>query len=124
MKIIINSKNAPPAIGPYSQATLHNGVLYLSGQLPLDTEGNLCEGDIAEQTTLVMNNIKAIIEEAGSNMANILKCTILLTDLANFAEVNKAYAAFFPENPPARICYEVCALPKDAEVEIDAICIL
>ena len=124
MKIIINSKNAPPAIGPYSQATLHNGVLYLSGQLPLDTEGNLCEGDISEQTTLVMNNIKAIIEEAGSNMANILKCTILLTDLANFAEVNKAYAAFFPENPPARICYEVCALPKDAEVEIDAICIL
>ena len=124
MKKIINSKNAPPAIGPYSQATVHEGLMYLSGQLPLDTEGNLCKGDIAEQTTLVMNNIKAIVEEAGSNMNNILKCTILLTDLANFAEVNKAYAAFFPENPPARICYEVCALPREAEVEIDAICIV
>ena len=123
MKKVIASKDAPGAIGPYSQANVHNGVIYVSGQLPLVPEtGKLCTGDIGEQTTRVLKNIKAIVEEAGSNMGNILKCTVLLTDLGNFAKMNEAYGKFFPENPPARIAYQVSALPLGAEVEIDAIC--
>jgi len=125
MKKIITSPKAPAALGPYSHGTVHNGTLYVSGQLPLVPEtGEILQGDIAAQTTLVMNHIKSIVEEAGSDMANVLKCTILLTDLGNFTKVNEAYAKFFPENPPARICYQVCALPRGADVEIDAICAL
>lgn len=122
MKKIIATSKAPAAIGPYCQATTHNGVIYVSGQLPLDpATGELSTGGIAEQTRLVMSNIKAIIESAGSSMDKILKCTILLTDMAHFAEMNEAYAKFFPNDPPARICYQVCALPKGACIEIDCI---
>ena len=123
MKKVIATKNAPGAIGPYSQANVHGGVIYVSGQLAIDpATGKLIEGDIGEQTTKVLENIKAIVEEAGSGMGNVLKCTVLLTDLGNFAKMNEAYGKFFPENPPARIAYQVCALPLGAEVEIDAIC--
>ena len=122
MKKIINTANAPAAIGPYSQATVHHHTLYVSGQLPIDlVSGDLVTADISAQTTQAMQNLKAIIEAAGGKMENILKTTILLTDLAHFASVNEAYAAFFPSEPPARICYQVTALPKGAEVEIDAI---
>jgi len=125
MKTTINTNNAPAAIGPYSQATVHNGVLYVSGQLPIEpATGELCTGDISAQTTLVMKNLSAIIEAAGSNLNNVLKCTILLTDLSNFAQMNEAYAKFFPADPPARICYQVTALPKGAAIEIDAICVV
>ena len=123
MKKVIATKNAPGAIGPYSQANVHNGVIYVSGQLAIDPgTGKLITGDIGEQTTRVLNNIKAIVEEAGSSMANVLKCTVLLKDIGDFAKMNEAYAKFFPENPPARIAYQVCAMPLGAEVEIDAIC--
>ena len=123
MKKVIASKDAPGAIGPYSQANVHGGVIYVSGQLPLDpATGKLVEGDIGLQTTRVLDNVKAIVEEAGSSMANVLKCTVLLTDLGNFAKMNEAYGKFFPENPPARIAYQVSALPLGAEVEIDAVC--
>ena len=123
MKKVVATNNAPAAIGPYSQANVHNGVVYVSGQLPIDPDtGKLITGDIGEQTTQVLNNIKAIVEQAGSNMGNILKCTVLLKDIGNFAKMNEAYAKFFPENPPARIAYQVCAMPLGAEVEIDAIC--
>ena len=123
MKTIIASKKAPGAIGPYSQACVHGGVIYVSGQLPLDpTSGKPVSGTVGEQTTKVLENIKAIVEEAGSNMGNILKCTVLLTDMVNFTHMNEAYAKFFPENPPARIAYEVSVLPLGADVEIDAIC--
>ena len=123
MKKIIASSNAPAAIGPYSQANVHNGTVYVSGQLPIDpATGKLITGDIGEQTTQVLSNIKAIVEESGSNMGNVLKCTVLLKDIGNFAKMNEAYAKFFPENPPARIAYQVCAMPLGAEVEIDAIC--
>ncbi|MCL2190129.1 MAG: RidA family protein [Defluviitaleaceae bacterium] len=122
MKKIINTKNAPAAIGPYSQATVHNGTLYVSGQLPIDPgSGEICGTDIKAQTTLVMQNLKAIVEAAGAKLENILKCTILLTDMAHFAQMNETYAGFFPSDPPARICYQVTALPKGAIVEIDAI---
>jgi 2-iminobutanoate/2-iminopropanoate deaminase len=122
MKKIINTQNAPAAIGPYSQATVHGGVLYVSGQLPINpATGELLTGDISAQTTLVLQNMKAIVEAAGSNMQNVLKTTILLADLANFAAVNEAYTKFFPSEPPARSTYQVAALPKGADVEIEAI---
>ncbi|MCL2527566.1 MAG: RidA family protein [Defluviitaleaceae bacterium] len=123
MKTVVSTKNAPAAIGPYSQATVHNGVVYVSGQLPIDpASGELVTGDIAKQTHMVMTNLAAIIEAAGSNMDNVLKATILLTDMGHFAQVNEVYASFFTGTPPARICYQVTALPKGAEVEIDAVC--
>jgi len=123
MKSTVNTPKAPAAIGPYSQATVHGGVIYVSGQLPICPEtGELQLGDAAQQAQLVMSNLAAIIEAAGSNMDNVLKATILLTDMADFAQVNDVYAKFFTGAPPARICYQVCALPKGANVEIDAIC--
>jgi len=125
MKKIINTKNAPAAIGPYSQATVHGNTLYVSGQLPIDPgSGEICGADIAAQTHLVMKNLLAILDAAGTNPGNILKCTILLTDMAHFAQMNEVYASYFPAEPPARICYQVTALPKGAIVEIDAIAAL
>jgi len=122
MKKIISTGNAPAAIGPYSQATMHNQTLYVSGQLPIDpTTGEMVAGDIAQETHQVMKNIAAIVEAAGGNMENVLKATVLLTDLANFAAMNEVYGSYFPQNPPARICYQVVALPKGARVEVDAI---
>jgi len=119
----ISTCKAPAAIGPYSQAKVYNGVAYISGQLPIDpATGELCPGDIAQQTHMVMSNLAAIIEAAGSSMDKVLKATILLTDMGDFAQVNEVYASFFADAPPARICYQVCALPKGAAVEIDAIC--
>jgi len=123
MRTIVNTEKAPAAIGPYSQATVHNGVVYVSGQLPIcPLTGEVSTGDIAQQTHLVMSNLAAIIEAAGSSVDNILKATILLTDMADFAKMNEVYASFFTGAPPARICYQVCALPKGVSVEIDAIC--
>ena len=125
MKKIISTKNAPAAIGPYSQATAHGNTLYVSGQLPIDPgTGEICGTDITAQTHLVMKNLIAILEAAGTKAENILKCTILLTDMAHFAQMNEAYGSYFPAEPPARICYQVTALPKGAIVEIDAIAAL
>jgi len=121
--LTVNTNKAPAAIGPYSQAKVFNGVVYVSGQLPMDpATGEMELGDVAKQTKLVMSNLTAIIEAAGSSLDKILKATILLTDMAYFAQVNEVYASFFKETPPARICYQVSALPKCASVEIDAIC--
>jgi len=124
MKITtVNTEKAPAAIGPYSQAKVYNGVAYISGQLPINpATGELELGDATSQAKLVMQNLAAIVEAAGSSMDKILKATILLTDMAHFAQVNEVYASFFTQSPPARICYQVSALPKGADVEIDAIC--
>ena len=122
MKKIISTANAPAAIGPYSQAVACGQTIYVSGQLPIDpATGELVSGCIVEQTHQVMKNLSAIVEAAGSNMSNVLKTTILLTDLAHFAKVNEVYATYFASEPPARICYQVVALPKGAGIEIDAI---
>ncbi|MCL2362103.1 MAG: RidA family protein [Defluviitaleaceae bacterium] len=119
----ISTDKAPAAIGPFSQAKVHNGVIYVSGQLPIDpTTGEMELGDIKKQAQMVMTNVAAIVEAAGSSMDNILKATVLLTDMADFAQVNEVYASFFTGAPPARICYQVSALPKGASVEVDAIC--
>lgn len=122
MKKIISTSNAPAAIGPYSQATVHNGIIYCSGQIALDPKTMEVVGKTAaEQTKQVMENLKAVLKAANSSLENILKCTVYVKDLNDFGNVNEVYGSYFPENPPARACVEVSRLPKDVLVEIDCI---
>ena len=122
MNKILNTPNAPAAIGPYSQAVQAGNMVFVSGQLPFVPEtGALLEGSAGEMTIQSMKNIQAILAEAGCTLADVVKTTIFLKDLNDFAEVNAAYATFFPENPPARACVQVAKLPRDAKVEIEAI---
>lgn len=119
---IINTKNAPAAIGPYSQAILVNNILFTSGQIPINPETNeIVSFDIEEQTKQVLKNIKAILEEAGYNLNDVAKTTIYLKDLQHFGTVNKLYEEFFNGHKPARTTIEVSRLPKDVLIEIDAI---
>lgn len=119
---IINTNNAPSAIGPYSQATEFNGIIFVSGQLPINpSTGELVKGDIKAMTRQSMNNIKAILEASGSSMDKILKTTVLVKDLNTFSDVNEAYGEFFSDKTPARACFEVSNLPKGALIEIEAI---
>ena len=120
-KKIISTQNAPAAIGPYSQAVRHGDTLYVSGQLPLNPETKKMNDDVRAQTEQSMNNIKAILKEAGSSMENVIRCGIFVTDLADFATVNEMYASFFEGDYPARATVQVAALPLGAKVEIDAI---
>lgn len=122
MKQIVTTDNAPKAIGPYSQAVAHNGLLYLSGQIPLDpATGQLVEGDIAIQTERVLRNLKAVLEASQSSLSNVLKTTVYLKNMADFPKMNEVYARYFSENPPARSTIEAARLPRDVQVEIDAI---
>ena len=123
MNKIIATPNAPAAIGPYSQGVQACGsMVFVSGQLPFVPEtGALLEGSVGEMTIQCMKNIEAILAEAGATLADVVKTTIFLKDLNDFAEVNAAYATFFPANPPARACVQVAKLPRDAKVEIEAI---
>lgn len=124
MNKTISTPNAPAAIGPYVQAVQAGNTVYVSGQLPIVPEtGELHSGSIGEQTCQSMRNIEAILTAAGYTLADVVKTTIFLKDLADFAEVNAAYATFFPENPPARACVQVAKLPKDGKVEIEAIAV-
>ncbi|GAB3194830.1 2-iminobutanoate/2-iminopropanoate deaminase [Pontibacter aydingkolensis] len=119
---IINSTKAPAPIGPYSQATLANGILYVSGQIALDAEsGNLTNDSIENETHKVMQNLKAILSEAGMDFSNVLKCSIFVKDLNNFGKINETYGSYFTSNPPARETVEVSRLPKDVNVEISCI---
>ncbi len=123
MKSIINSQNAPSAIGPYSQAVVNNGIAFVSGQLPINPEnGSIAEG-VSEQTEQSIKNIKAILEEDGYNLSNVVKTTVYLKDMNEFAAMNEVYGKFFAEPYPARVAVEVARLPKDVKVEIDAIAI-
>ncbi|MFW6222539.1 MAG: RidA family protein [Bacteroidota bacterium] len=122
MKKIIQTSQAPQAIGPYSQATEKDGHLFISGQVPVDPEaGRIVEAGIKEQTEQVMKNIGAILKEAGYRYSDIVKCTCLLSDMDNFAAMNEVYARYFPENPPARAAFGVVKLPLGALVEIECI---
>ena len=121
MKRIIASPDAPAAVGPYSQAVELNGTLYVSGQLPVDTATGGIPDSIEEQTRYSLNNIGAILREAGLEYSDIVKTTVLLDDIRNFDAMNRIYAEYFPADKPARVCYEVAALPKGAKVEIDAL---
>lgn len=123
-KKIINCKNAPAPIGPYSQAVLINGTLYVSGQIAIDqSTGNLVTGDIEKETTQVMKNLKAILEEAGMNFSHVVKCSIFVKDLGNFTRINQVYGEYFTNDAPARETVEVSRLPKDVNVEISCIAV-
>jgi 2-iminobutanoate/2-iminopropanoate deaminase len=121
MKKIIASPKAPAAIGPYSQAVELNGTLFVSGQLPVNPTDGSMPATIEAQTRQALTNIGAILEESGLTFNDIVKTTVLLSDMADFAAMNAVYAEFFPADKPARVCYQVVALPKGAKVEIDAI---
>jgi len=125
MKKVIDTVNAPKAIGPYSQAVEINGILFISGQVPIDPEtGKVVEGGITEQTEQVMKNIKAILLKAGYSFNNVVKSTCLLSDMANFAAMNEVYSKYYPENPPARAAFAVKELPLGVLVEIETIAVI
>lgn len=124
MKRIIKTENAPAAVGPYSQAVEANGTLYIAGQIPVNpATGKIVEGGIKEQTMQVMNNIGAILEEAGYSFENVVKSTCLLTDMADFADMNGVYGSFYPEKQPARAAFAVKGLPLGAMIEIETIAV-
>jgi len=122
MKKIISTITAPAAIGPYSQAVQIGDMLYTSGQIPLNPQTMEIESDdVAAQTKQVMENIKAVLAAADTNLESVIKCTIFLADMNDFAKVNEVYGAYFTQNPPARSCVEVARLPRDVKVEIECI---
>lgn len=122
MKKIISTPDAPKAVGPYSQAVEFNGMLFISGQIPIDPAiGKIVDGGIREQTEQVMKNIGVILKEAGYDYKDVVKSTCLLNDMDNFAAMNEIYAKYYPENPPARAAYGVVRLPLGAMVEIETI---
>ena len=122
MSQVIATDHAPRAIGPYSQAVLANGFLFLSGQIPLDPATNqLVEGDVAVQTARVLENLKAVLEAGGSSLERVVKTTVFLRDMADFPRMNEVYARYFAVNPPARSTVQAARLPRDVSVEIDAI---
>ena len=123
MKKIIASPNAPKAVGPYSQAVENNGTIYVSGQLPIDGATGKMPESIEEQTRQSLTNLRYILEEAGYALTDVVKTTVLLDDIADFAAMNGVYATFFTEQMPARMCYEVAKLPMGAKVEIDAVAV-
>jgi 2-iminobutanoate/2-iminopropanoate deaminase len=119
---VISTGNAPKAVGPYSQAIQGNGFVYLSGQLPLDPiTGEFTGTDVTTQTRQCLENIKAVLAAVGVTLAAVVKTTVFLKDMNNFAEMNKVYAVYFPQDPPARSTIEVARLPKEARVEIEAV---
>ncbi len=121
MKKIIKTEQAPAAIGPYSQAVGAGGLFFVSGQLPLNLEGEIVEGGIEEQTVQSMENLKAVLQAAGLGLKQVLMATIYLQDLKDFQKFNEVYGRYFTEDPPARACVEVSAIPKGARVEILAV---
>jgi 2-iminobutanoate/2-iminopropanoate deaminase len=124
MKEIICSENAPKAIGPYSQAVRVNGMLFMSGQIPLDPGTmQLVEGTIQMQTERVLENLKAVLAAAGLSLEHVVKTSVFLKNLSEFPQMNEVYARYFPSNPPARSTVEVAKLPRDVQVEIDAIAV-
>ena len=125
MKKVISTESAPAAIGPYSQAIEHNGVLYCSGQIPLDPETMQIVGDnAADQAKQVMKNLSAVLKAAGTDFSKVLKCSIFLDDMGDFGEVNEVYGGYFTNDPPARETVAVQTLPKSVLVEISCIAIV
>ena len=124
MKTIINTNNAPAPIGPYNQATLAGGFLFVSGQIPMDPlSGEIISSGIKAEATQVMENIKAILTEAGLSFDNIVKTSIFLTDMQNFAQVNEVYGTYFTDDFPARETVQVAGLPRGVNVEISVIAV-
>ena len=122
MREQIQTKNAPAAIGPYSQAIKAGGLVFVSGQIPIDPEtGEFVAGGIAEQTERVLKNLTAVLEAAGSGLDKVVKTTVFLADMKEFAAMNEVYARFFSSAPPARATVAAAGLPRDARVEIEAV---
>ena len=117
----VSTDKAPKAIGPYSQAVRSRGLLFCSGQLPMSVEGVMIEGTFEEKVMQVLENLKAVVEEAGSSFGNVLKVTVFLTDLENFPAFNEVYAKYFTEHKPARSTIQVAGLPKGSPVEVECI---
>lgn len=118
----VRTPHAPAAIGPYSQAIIDGNRVFLSGQIPLDpATGKLVQGDIATQTRRVLDNVRAVLEAAGSSLQRVCKTTVFVTDLGHFAELNRVYGEYFGDDPPARSTVQVAALPLGAAVEIEVI---
>ncbi len=124
MKTIINTDKAPQAIGPYSQAVEVNGMIYTSGMIPINpVDGTLVKGSVEEQAEQALMNLKALVEESGSSMEQVIKTTVFIKDMNDFAKINEVYARYFTDNYPSRSCVEVARLPKDVLIEIEAIAI-
>ncbi len=125
MKVIIQTADAPAAIGPYSQAVKANGLVFASGQIPIDPKtGQFVKGGIAEQTEQVIKNLSAVLEAAGSGLSSVIKTTVFLADMQEFTAMNEVYGKFFELEPPARATVEASRLPRDAKVEIEAIALV
>lgn len=121
-KKIIDTKNAPAAIGPYSQAVWAGDLLFTSGQIPLDpATGQVVPGSVEDQARQSLNNLEAVLKAAGLSMADVVKATVFIKDMNDFPKINEVYATFFPQPCPARSCVEVARLPKDVLVEIEAV---
>lgn len=118
----VSTDSAPAALGPYSQAIILDGMVYASGQIALDpATGQLVEGDVRTQTHRVFQNLSAVLEAAGSSLANVVKTTVFLTSMSNFTAMNEVYATYFGDEPPARSTIAVSELPRGAQVEVEAI---
>jgi 2-iminobutanoate/2-iminopropanoate deaminase len=117
----IRTETAPSAVGPYSQAIKAGGFIFTSGQIPADPSGNIISGDISSATKRCLENIREILDAGGATMADVVKVTIFLKDMADYASVNAVYESFFPDPPPARTCVQVAALPKGVPIEIEAV---
>lgn len=123
MKKVVSTADAPAAVGPYSQAIEKNGILYISGQLPVNPRDGKIASSIEEQTVQVFENIAAILSEAGYSFDDVVKTTVLLDDIGNFGAMNAVYSKYFTKDMPARVCYQVTALPMAVKVEIETIAI-
>lgn len=121
---IVNTKEAPAAIGPYVQGVVVNNLFYSSGQIPLTAEGSLIEGTIEEQTHQVFANLQAVLKEAGASLETVVKATVFLSDMNEFVPFNDVYGEYFSAHKPARSCVEVARLPKDVKVEIEVIALV
>ncbi|MBN8253774.1 RidA family protein [Priestia flexa] len=124
MMLQVQTKQAPQAIGPYSQGIVVNNLFYSSGQIPLRPDGTLVEGDIKTQTEQVFQNLKAVLEEAGASLNTVVKATVFIKDMDNFSDLNEVYAQYFGDHKPARSCVEVARLPKDVLVEIEVVALV
>ncbi len=120
----VETKNAPQAIGPYSQGIIVNNMFYSSGQIPLTPEGELVKGDIQAQTHQVFQNLKAVLEAAGASLEAVVKTTVLIKNMDDFAAMKEVYSQYFPNHKPARSCVEVARLPKDVLVEIEVVALV
>jgi len=121
----VHTDDAPAAIGPYSQAVVYGGLVYTAGQIPLDPRsGEMMEGSVAEQTRKVFDNLRAVLEQAGASLSTVLKTTVFLQDMNDFAAMNEVYAEAFGDHRPARSAVQAARLPRDARVEIEAIAVV